>query len=70
MPTGAPLIALDQSFRLGAEPFRRSGNKLPGTGFWLPRTFYEICGPMISGSASSAEKFVRSKNNVGSAWTA
>ena len=27
--------------------------KLPGTGFWLPRTFGEICSPMISGSASS-----------------
>jgi hypothetical protein len=41
--------------------------KRPGTGFWL---LGENCNPMISGSASGVEKFVRSKNNFGSAWTA
>jgi hypothetical protein len=57
---------------LGQAPNRCAARayKLPGTGFWLLRTFGEICGPMISGSASSVEKVVRSKNNFGSAWTA
>jgi hypothetical protein len=32
MPTGAPLVALDQTFRLGAELFHRSGIQAAGDG--------------------------------------
>ena len=67
---GTPLIALDQSFRLGAELVRRSRIQAAGNGLLAAAEFGEICSPMISGSTSSAEKFVRSKNNFGSACTA
>ena len=39
-------------------------------GFSPPRPLGEMCSPMISGSAISAEKSDGSKNSFGSAWTA
>jgi len=45
MPTGAPLIALDQSFRLGAEPFRRSGIQAAGNGLLAAADFWRNLQP-------------------------
>ena len=41
--------------------------RLPGMGFSPPRPLGEMCSPMISGSAISAEKSEGSKNSFGSA---
>src|SRR5882757_5598174 len=55
----------DEENRSAAHAYR-----LPATGRWLPRPFGEMCSPIMSGSAISAEKSCGSKNSFGSACTA